>query len=313
MEFGEVDCILDIDNELGEGIVWCDLGLVLYWVDIAQSELFRFSPSTRHLNRWKLDYQATAIAVIDSERLLLVSDIGLVVFNWHNERSQVLLEIKTPQYRSNDGRCDPQGRFWFSTMHRKAQESGGKLYSFDGQKNHCSSNTQDLLKIEHENGLGIPNSIAFHPDGHLFFLADTLKQVIYVYDLEPKFPKIKNRREWFYKKGVNPDGSTIDSNGRLWNAQWGRSCIGIFSSEDPLRGVLEKQVELPILQPSCCVFGGENLDILYVTSAWENLSEEQRKKYPLSGGIFAVQCKGVKGMPSPRFILGDRLKERIRV
>jgi sugar lactone lactonase YvrE len=49
-----------------------------------------------------------------------------------------------------------------------------------------------------------------------------------------------------------------------------------------------------------CAFGGENLDILYVTSAREFLSESELLKEPLAGGIFAIDV-GVKGVPEPYF------------
>jgi sugar lactone lactonase YvrE len=57
---------------------------------------------------------------------------------------------------------------------------------------------------------------------------------------------------------------------------------------------------MPVQRPTSCAFGGENLDILYVTSASFNLSEQQRAAAPLAGSLFAVDA-GVKGLPEPRF------------
>ena len=63
---------------------------------------------------------------------------------------------------------------------------------------------------------------------------------------------------------------------------------------------MDRVVELPVQRPTSCAFGGDGLDTLYVTSASIRLSEADRAKGPLAGGLFAVRV-GVRGLPEPRF------------
>jgi sugar lactone lactonase YvrE len=63
-------------------------------------------------------------------------------------------------------------------------------------------------------------------------------------------------------------------------------------------------IELPVQRPTCCAFGGDVLDVLYVTSAAAGLAPDALARGPLAGGLFAVEV-GVRGLPEPRF--GDAL------
>ena len=94
-----------------------------------------------------------------------------------------------------------------------------------------------------------------------------------------------------------PDGSTIDSRGYLWNAQWGGARVARYSPQ----GVLDRVVQLPVAQPSCPAFGGADLTTLYVTTAWEGMSQEQREQQRHSGGVFAAPLDDGRGLPETRF------------
>ena len=59
-------------------------------------------------------------------------------------------------------------------------------------------------------------------------------------------------------------------------------------------------IELPVTQPTSCAFGGKNLDVLYITTARQNLTEAQLRTQPLAGGLFAV-LPGTQGLPEPKF------------
>jgi sugar lactone lactonase YvrE len=65
-------------------------------------------------------------------------------------------------------------------------------------------------------------------------------------------------------------------------------------------GKVEREIWLPVPNVTCCAFGGENLDELYITTAWAGMSEEDRKKYPLAGDLFRVKV-GIKGIERPKF------------
>ena len=94
----------------------------------------------------------------------------------------------------------------------------------------------------------------------------------------------------------HPDGSTVDETGCLWNARYAGGCVARFRPD----GRLDRVIELPASQVTCCAFGGPALDTLFITTATQNLGAEARAKEPLAGGLFAVDV-GVKGVAEPRF------------
>jgi sugar lactone lactonase YvrE len=94
-----------------------------------------------------------------------------------------------------------------------------------------------------------------------------------------------------------PDGMTSDTEGNLWIAMWGGAQV---TKWNPNNGQLLDQIAVDALQPSCPVFGGKDMNELYITSARKGMSEAELTKYPLSGGLFKVETK-VTGMPTFKF------------
>lgn len=60
-----------------------------------------------------------------------------------------------------------------------------------------------------------------------------------------------------------------------------------------------QSVVLPTDLPTCCEFGGQDLDVLYVTTAVLHRPAEHFDSNP--GGLFAVSGLGVKGPKLPAF------------
>ena len=52
---------------------------------------------------------------------------------------------------------------------------------------------------------------------------------------------------------------------------------------------------LPTDLPTCCEFGGPDLDILYVTTATLRRPASELVHQPLAGGLFAIDA-GVRGL-----------------
>jgi sugar lactone lactonase YvrE len=63
---------------------------------------------------------------------------------------------------------------------------------------------------------------------------------------------------------------------------------------------VDRVVPLPASNITSCAFGGPGLGTLYITSAFQNLSDEQRAKQPAAGALFAIEV-GVRGLPEARF------------
>jgi sugar lactone lactonase YvrE len=68
---------------------------------------------------------------------------------------------------------------------------------------------------------------------------------------------------------------------------------------DPM-GAIERIIELPVSRGTSCMFGGENLDVLYVTTMRDTLTAEQLAEEPLAGSLLALR-PGVKGIAETPF------------
>jgi sugar lactone lactonase YvrE len=196
-------------------------------------------------------------------------------------------EADRPENRFNDGRVDRRGRFWAGTMNDVRRDPTGALYRLDA----------DLACTRHREDVIVPNSIAWSPDDRVMYFADTYRHHILVFDFDAAEGRISGERLFAKPDGPGrPDGSCVDAEGCLWNAEYAGGRIVRWTPD----GRIDRVVELPVSQPTCCCFGGSGLDTLFVTSATQRLPPGELAKQPLAGGVFAVRV-GVRGLPEARF------------
>jgi sugar lactone lactonase YvrE len=286
----EITAVVPAGNKLGEGPVWCPREQALYWVDIERSCLQRFHPESGAVRRWQLPERIGSLALREVGGAVLALASGFAFFDFASGAIQRLAapEKDNPRNRFNDGKCDRAGRFWAGTMDDRLSEHTGALYRLD----------PNLSFDRMATGIGIPNSIAWSPDDRVFYFADTMDRIIYAYDFDRDSGAIANRRVFctFEDQPGNPDGSTVDAEGCLWNAQWDGWRVVRY---DP-RGRVERIVALPVQKPTSCMFGGPDLATLYVTSAIWDLDEAALARQPLAGHLLAVEV-GIRGLQEPRF------------
>jgi sugar lactone lactonase YvrE len=143
-------------------------------------------------------------------------------------------------------------------------------------------------------GIHIPNTISFSPDGKTLYMADSKLQTIFAHEAAD----LSQLRRFAHTAGErgSPDGSAVDAHGYLWNAQWGGWKIVRYTAD----GRVDMEIPMLVAQPSSCAFGGEEMTTLFVTSAWDELDPQARAGQPLAGGLFAIET-GVKGLALPLF------------
>jgi sugar lactone lactonase YvrE len=280
-----VRCVVQASDQLGEGPVWASAEQRLYWFDIKGRRLSWYEPATDARGTFDLPLRASAAAPRAAGGLLLATEKGLAVCN----PAAGTIEIVQPHdfgpgFRTNDGKIDPLGRFWWSTMDDDGGKRPGAVYRTG----------PDLRTSKVLTGIHIPNTISVSADGKRLYMADSKLQTIFTHDVDD----ISKIREFAHTRGQagSPDGSAIDADGYLWNAQWGAWRVVRY---DP-QGKVDRVVELPVEQPTSCAFGGPDLATLYVTSAWDELSPQARDRQPLAGGLFAFE-PGVRGLALPAF------------
>jgi sugar lactone lactonase YvrE len=282
--------IADVRNRLGEGPLWHPRQRMLFWFDILDARLHWCDASGAAAGSRALDVMASAAGWIDDDTLVLAAADGFYRYGIADQAASLLapLEVDRPGNRSNDGRCDPWGRFWIGTMDREAAPGRGALHMLGA----------DLRPRRLREGLTIPNSIAFAPDRRRAYLSDSAEQTIFALELDPETGAILDERIFATTKGEQavPDGSVVDSEGCLWNAQWDGWRVVRYRPD----GKIDRIVELPVQRPTCPAFGGPDLRTLFVTSSREGLTASDLEKQLAAGGVFAFQTD-ISGLPETPF------------
>ena len=287
----EVECVVNCQNILGEGPAWSVDEQKLYWVDIEKSELWCYDPGTGDTKVWKTPERVGSFAFREQGGLLVAFESGLAF--WDPESGQAKgiqkFEPTLATTRTNDGRCDRQGRFIVGGMNEAENgEAISNVYRLD----------HDLRFHQIISGVTCANSTCFSPDGKVMYFADTPTGQIRAYDYDTDTGAVANKRVFadFSDQPGMPDGSIVDAQGFLWNAQWNGHRVVRYRPD----GTVDSYVEMPVMNPTCVAFGGKDLDILYVTTARYLMTPEQIEAEPLSGGLFAVNVD-VQGLNEPKF------------
>ena len=280
--------VLDAPAErLGECPIWCEREGTLWWVDVLDGALWSHdgSGSRRHpVSARRLG----SIALREAGGVILARDDGLFAYDPQTGRQTFLVDPEPGRtgHRKNDGRADPTGNFWIGTLREADYAPVGAIYRV----------TPDLAVSREEEGLAIPNALAFDAERGRRYFADTRAYTIWVCDHDAETGARGERREFARTLApARPDGSCIDADGFLWNAEYAGGRIVRYAPS----GEIAATIELPVSNPTCCCFGGPGLDRLYVTSAYEPLSPEQRRQEPLAGRVLVLDA-GVRGRPEFR-------------
>lgn len=276
--------IFDARARLGECPVWDAKTQSLYWLDILQKKMYVDNELFA-----EFDDLVGCFALCKNGHFILGKRASFIDFEPATGKETVLYSLnESLDNRINDGKCDPLGRFIAGTMDMKETNASGTLYSFD---NH---NIRALF-----NNVTISNGMAWSPDYKTFYYIDTPTREIKAFEYDVKTGEIANPRVAIRIPKLYgwPDGMTSDAQGNLWIVLWGGSQI---TKWNPRKGELLEKISVPVLQPSSCVFGGENMNELFITSARKELSEVDLEKYPLSGGLFKIETD-VEGMPMFEF------------
>lgn len=283
---------------IGEGPFWSAKNRVLWWIDIKAPAIHRFDPATGKDTRWSIDVEIGTIFEAASGGLPLVGGRGgFFRFDPSTGRLTpfVAAANDNPLMRFNDGRTDRQGRVWTGTMlcpygpptHYMERAPDSALWRLDG----------DGVPRRMIEGIRVTNGFAFSPDGRTMYFADSPTHEIVAFDYDPTTGTPSNRRVFARipretGRGT-PDGSTVDAEGFLWNAEFRGRRLVRYAPD----GSVDRTIMLPVSRPACPEFGGPDLATLYLTSGRIMLTPEELAKEPLAGALFALDV-GVRGVPA---------------
>lgn len=267
---------------LGEGPLWIARLGCFFWVDIEKGNLHRYHLATEQLEIRHFPHRLAVVLEGQIGKLILGLDRKLVRYDWETEEIEELCEVESDLIlnRFNDGKVDPKGRIWIGTLSTLFTEGAGSLYRIG----------PDLQPKVQLTNLTISNGMAWTADQQTFYFIDTPIKKIQEFAFDPKTGAIEFRRIAVeIPEGLGfPDGMCIDREGMLWVAHYAGS--GVYRW-DPSTGQLLDKIELPVPHVTSCCFGGENLDLMLITTAQENLTADDLKKFPQSGDVFLVKVE----------------------
>jgi sugar lactone lactonase YvrE len=288
----EVTKVLTAQAQIGEGPVWDVRSQRLLWVDILGRALNLFNPADGTNESHELDDIVTSASPRAGGGVLLTLRRSFAFFDLLSGRLESVAEVEPdlPGNRFNDGKTDRRGRHWAGTMGDVHwNQPVGNLYRI----------SEDLKPMLMAERLRCSNGIAWSPDDKTMYLCESFAHVIHAYDFDAESGAIANRRVFSAvspESGSFPDGLTVDAEGGVWSAQ---PVYGRLVRYDP-QGKIERIYELPVSRGTSVMFGGPELDTLYITTMQSALDHAQLAEEPLAGCLLALK-PGVKGIAEVPF------------
>ena len=286
-------CVVPARAQLGECPLWSPTEGRLYWEDIDGRSIHRFDPTAGIDEVRPAPGRPGALALTATPGRLLVAIEGRLSFlDWETGDWQDWIDLEPEGLgnRMNDGRCDPAGRFWVGSMFDPAADgrATGVLYRIDADGGSAVMRT----------GIGVPNGLAFAPDGRTMYWADTHRDTVWAYDFDIHRGEPTNERVFtdFSDLPGRPDGACVDADGYYWIACVYGYAVARLSPD----GRLDRLVRVPVEKPTMPALGGPDMSTLYITTIGGGGSHAIDPSQPEAGGLFAVDV-GVRGHPEPRF------------
>ncbi len=289
----EIEVVFDVGATIAESPTWVAAEKALYWIDVKRPALYRYEPGTGNCRNWLMTSDIGGFGLVaDPPGAVVALREGIFRLDF---ASGLLTQLAAPPFdpnlfRFNEGACDREGRFWVGVMFDPLMEGAAAqeaaLHSFT---------LAEGLRAEPDHAQ-LHNGMAWSPDGRKFYLSHSYKQTVFAYDYDPVPGRLGARYAFARVPAAQglPDGAAVDTKGGYWCALHGGARLRRYTAA----GAVDRDIELPVSQPTMAAFGGEELDTLYVTSATDQLTPEQREREPLAGAILRLR-PGEKGIARP--------------
>ncbi|MBV5324858.1 MAG: SMP-30/gluconolactonase/LRE family protein [Rhodospirillaceae bacterium] len=288
-----IEVLVDVKTILGEGPLWDVEQQRLYWIDSFGCNVFRCTADGREIRAWDVPGKIGSMALRkDGNGAICSLQDGFYALDFKNGDSTLINNPigNNPAIRLNDGKVDRRGRFIAGSMDTMESGPNGELYRLD----------PDFKVTKLDSGIIVSNGPCWSPDDKIFYFADSWSGEIWAYDYDIKTGSVSNRRTFTKvdtSRGGAADGSTVDAEGYLWNAQVYDAKLVRYAPD----GKVDRVIDMPVKKVTSVNFGGPNMDILFVTS----MAKPPLPRFPgdgvLRGSLFAIYDLGIKGVPEPRF------------
>ncbi|HTN60810.1 MAG TPA: SMP-30/gluconolactonase/LRE family protein [Devosia sp.] len=280
--------------QVGEGPVWDVEDQALYYVDIIGKKVHRHDPASGATRSWNVPGVIGSMALREGGGAIVALADGMYSLDFESGETALLArpEGLDPRVQFNDGKVDRNGRFVVGTTDSMAKEPLGSVYSFGADHR--------LQVIDDD--ITISNGPCWAPDNKTFYFSDSLRHSIYAYDYDLATGRCSNRREFANTEALGgiPDGATVDADGLMWMAICEGSKVVAFRPD----GGIERVIDMPNTLIASVMFGGPNLDRLFVTTidplALKALGMDKAAEDG-GGSTYVIDGLGARGLPEPRF------------
>jgi len=290
IDSGALRVAAHVHAEVGESPSWDARAGVLRFIDVHPGIVYRYDPADGSLTSCEIGQEVGAVIVREAGGIVVAARDGIGVVDESTGALELIAPIERdrPGSRMNDAKCDPAGRLWAGTMAFDFTAGAGSLYRI--LPDHSFTRMVDDTTIS--NGLG------WSPDGDRMYYIDTMAGGVDAFDFDLATGELANRRRFAsFEEGEGiPDGLAVDAEGHVWVVLFGGGCVRRYAPD----GLLVDRLELPVSQPTCVAFGGDDLGDLYITTGTYQLTAEQLAEQPLAGATFVCR-PGVTGTPVHAF------------
>lgn len=285
----DIEVVLRPDTVIGESPTWSAEEGMLYFIDVKAPALFRLHPESLQVDRWGFASDIGGFALLpghDGAMVALRTGLHRLDFATGSTELVAPAPFDPTMFRFNEGGCDPVGRFWVGVMFDPIDPSSssrrGALHSYTTAEGLRSE--PDLAELH--------NGMAWSADGTRMFLSHSGRRQIHHFAYAGGQMSDKTLFATIPEADGIPDGAAIDTAGGYWCALHGGGRLRRFNSD----GTVDRTISLPVSQPTMCCFAGPELAELYVTTATDKLTAEQRRQEPLAGTLLRLR-PGERGVP----------------
>jgi sugar lactone lactonase YvrE len=263
----------------------------LYWIDSHGKAVHRCDARGQDVRSWSVPEHIGSMCLREKGGAVVSLRNGFHFLDLASGKVEPIAdpEAHLRRTRLNDGKVDRQGRFLAGGMDYEEREPLAGLYRLD----------PDLEVTQLEAGIVVSNGPCWSLDGETFYFADTWARRIWAYGYDTATGDLLSRRVFADFEGHlrgYPDGATVDAEGCVWSAEVYGGRLVRFAPD----GTIDRLVGMPVDSVTSVMFGGADLDVLYVTSMARPFQGRRRQERE-AGGLFAVHGLGVRGVPEPRF------------
>lgn len=286
-----IETLVDVKTTLGEGPLWDVDEQRLYWIDSFDGRVFRCTAEGREVRAWDVPQKIGSMCLRKSGGAVVSLACGFHFLDFATGDVSLIADPEPdhPNNRLNDGKVDRQGRFVAGSMDTLEEGPNGALYRLD----------PDLQVARLESAIIVSNGPCWSPDGGTFYFTDTWSGQISAYDYDTATGTPSNKRRFcgMLPNGGGFDGATVDAEGCVWSAHVYAGQLVRYRPD----GEIDRIIDMPVKKVTSVMFGGPELDVLYVTS----MAKPPLPRFPddgvLRGSLFAIHDLGVRGIPEVRF------------